>query len=293
VDPARLKPNLREPKVFIENLFVDEVEAELNSGIEIPAGSHRITVTYAALSLRYPKGVRYRYMIKNFDRDWITAETDRQAVYTNLPPGSYTFTVIACNNDGVWNMKGASLSFIVKPYYYQTIWFYLLAAIALTGSIFMYTQFRTSRMKKRAKALENLVETRTREIASHRDDLVALNEELRSSQEEVMAQRDSLSEKNDEIAGMNTNLEKIVAERTRVLEEQNKRLAEYAFINAHKLRAPLASILGIIHLLTIETDKVEQRKLLDLLNTSSAELDEIVHSINKMLEEGLDSNEEE
>jgi len=291
VNPSTLEPNVREPKVFIESLTIDEKNVDLTGSIEIPAGSQRIAFTYAALSLRYPKGVRYKFMVENFDRDWIDAGTGRPAVYTSLPDGSYTFKVIACNNDGVWNTTGASISFVVKPFYYQTSWFIVLVTISLVAAIFIYIRIRTREIKRRATELEQLVEARTRQIASQRDELVVLNEELRSSQEEVMAQRDSLSDKNDEIARMNTNLEKIVAERTEVLEEQNKRLAEYAFINAHKLRAPLASILGIIHLLTIEIDKDQQLKLLELLHKSSAELDEIVNAINKMLEEEFEKGE--
>jgi signal transduction histidine kinase len=163
-----------------------------------------------------------------------------------------------------------------------------LAVLTIIGGIFTYIRWRTWGIKKRAKVLQQLVYERTLEISSQRDELVVLNEELRSSQEEVMAQRDSLEEKNVEIERMNTNLEKIVADRTQVLEKQNKKLSEYAFINAHKLRAPLASILGIINLLTLDTDKEEQRKLLDHLDKASLELDKVVRDINQMLEEGFD-----
>ncbi|HRG09820.1 MAG TPA: hypothetical protein PLJ08_14690, partial [Cyclobacteriaceae bacterium] len=53
----------------------------------------------------------------------------------------------------------------------------------------------------------------------------------------------------DQIKDINENLEKIVHERTAELETKNKALEEAAFINAHKLRAPVASILGLVGLM--------------------------------------------
>jgi signal transduction histidine kinase len=82
-----------------------------------------------------PEQVQFRYRLDGFDKDWIAAGTRRVAYYTNIPAGSYTFRVIACNNDGVWNETGASFGFYLKPHFYKTYWFYslCLAGIALMG----------------------------------------------------------------------------------------------------------------------------------------------------------------
>jgi signal transduction histidine kinase len=63
------------------------------------------------------------------DKGWEDAGTRRQAFYTNLEPGTYTFKVIAANNDGVWNEAGASITFTVPPCFYQTIWFRILVGL--------------------------------------------------------------------------------------------------------------------------------------------------------------------
>ncbi len=74
---------------------------------------------------------QYRYQLEGFDRGWIEAGTRRAAFYTNLPPGSYRFRVLAANNDGVWNDTGASFGLRLLPHYYQTWWFYSALALAL------------------------------------------------------------------------------------------------------------------------------------------------------------------
>lgn len=84
-------------------------------------------LSYAGLSLGVPERVRYRYRLDPFDRNWSDAVAERQAVYTNLSPGSYVFRVKASNSDGLWNSEEAMLSFEVEPMLWQTTWFRLSA----------------------------------------------------------------------------------------------------------------------------------------------------------------------
>ncbi|HWC60000.1 MAG TPA: ATP-binding protein, partial [Verrucomicrobiae bacterium] len=59
----------------------------------------------------------------------------RTAHFGPLPPREYKFHVIACNNDGVWNMAGATVKLIVKPYFYQTSWFLVLVCVSVLGGV--------------------------------------------------------------------------------------------------------------------------------------------------------------
>jgi tetratricopeptide (TPR) repeat protein len=140
------------------------------------------------------------------------------------------------------------------------------------------------------------ITAQNKDISHKNDELLTLNEELQSQQEQVVMQRDELASRNLEIqrahllvTELNLNLEKKVVERTKALEHQNIKLNEYNFINAHKLRAPLASILGLINLLK-EPQKIEdQRLLLDHLHTSAQRLDKVIHEINSTIEAGLNA----
>jgi ligand-binding sensor domain-containing protein len=283
IDPSKVSPDTSFPQVYLEQVRIDDKEIPWREKIVVPPNARRVSFHFLGLNLRYPKSLRYRYRLENFDPDWISAQS-RHAVYTNLPAGDFTFHVQACNSDGVW-AEGASVSFSVKPRLYQTWWFYALLILVIGISLLVYFRIRIWGLKNEAKRLEQMVRERTVELAAQRDELVNLNHELRARQQEVVSQRDALSTMNTEIAKMNENLEKIVAERTRVLEDQNRRLSRYAFINAHKLRAPLASILGIINLLTLDDNEQDRALLLKNLKKSSVDLDRIVKSINKMLEE--------
>ncbi len=102
---------------------------------------------------------------------------------------------------------------------------------------------------------------------------------LARSREEIRAQA-------EEIRSMNENLEAIVQKRTLELERKNKALEEYAFINAHKLRSPVASILGLINLMSKTELKGDAEPIMQHMVKSGDTLDEVVRSITQAIEKG-------
>lgn len=150
IDPAHFPVNSVPPPVSVERFAVDDADANFEPGTQprIEAGHNHFQFDYAALSFVAPQKVRYRYMLEGFDHTWTEAGARRTAYYTNIPPGRYTFRVQAANNDGVWNTQGASFPFELRPHFYQTIWFYLLLALALIGLIVLALRLRLMRAQR-------------------------------------------------------------------------------------------------------------------------------------------------
>ncbi len=112
-------------------------------------------------------------------------------------------------------------------------------------------------------------------------------ERIKRQQEEIKIKNDILINQQREIQLINDHLEERVKERTLSLEQQNKYLAEYAFINSHLLRGPLARIMGLINIMEKEsTDNAELNLICKHLKTSTSELDEVVGKINSNLNSG-------
>jgi PAS domain S-box-containing protein len=116
-----------------------------------------------------------------------------------------------------------------------------------------------------------------------------LNEEiLRQTLEELRAAQEALEKQTEEIANLNNHLELLVEERTRQLQRRNEQLNQYAFFNAHKLRAPIATILGLYQVLKLDISLEEQLEVVHKLNETVVELDQMVRQSQRLLAEARD-----
>jgi two-component system, sensor histidine kinase and response regulator len=161
VDPDQILHNDLIPPVVIEAVIAGGHPLMLGRDIEMAPGTDRFEFQYTGLSLRVPARVRFKYQLEGYDRDWVDAGARRVAYYTNLPPGKYRFRVVASNDDGVWNETGASLSFVLKPHFYQTAWFYALCILAVFLCAIGGQRLHTRQLRVRAAGLEDRVKERT------------------------------------------------------------------------------------------------------------------------------------
>ncbi len=163
VDPSRLSQKAPPAETYIESVIVDRREFAATEGLKLPPNPRDLQIDYTSPTFLIPQRVKFRYRLDAYDRDWHDAGTRRQAFYTDLPPGKYSFRVIACNSDGVWNDKAAKLEFSVAPAYYQTNWFRALCAAFVLGLIWAAYQWRVRQLRHQFDmTLEARVSERTR-----------------------------------------------------------------------------------------------------------------------------------
>ena len=162
MDPAKVVSNSVAPPVVIEQLLADGQALALKTGsaaerpagqapgLQVPAGKQRFEVRYTALSFAAPDKVRFRYKLEGLESEWLDNGGERDVQYSYLPPGSYTFRVMACNNDNVWNQEGAALAFTVLPHFWQTWWFYA-AVSGAASALIAWGAWHASRLRMRRK----------------------------------------------------------------------------------------------------------------------------------------------
>ena len=136
------------------------------------------TIEFACLNFTQPEKNQYAFKLEGFDKDWNYVGYERKATYTNLNPGTYTFHVIASNNDGVWNKKGLSIKIEVTPPYWKTWWFFLLILVALITLIYLFFVLRTNELRKQQRNLEQEVKKQTEELRIANVELILQKEEM-------------------------------------------------------------------------------------------------------------------
>jgi signal transduction histidine kinase len=128
---------------------------------------------FIGLSLTAAEKVRYRYRLEGVDTDWRELTAARQALYTGLRPGHYTFRVIAANNDGVWNESGASLAFVIPPAFVETGWFIALCLVGGAAGVWTLVRLRVRQLRRRLEErMEDRLNERTRIARELHDSLL-------------------------------------------------------------------------------------------------------------------------
>lgn len=202
VDPTDVKRNQLPPPVVIEEVLVDGQPASVNgpgeSPLRISPGRQQFEFQYTGLSFTVPEKVRFNHRLEGLETKWMDAGTKRTANYSYIPPGKYTFRVLACNNDGVWNDVGGALAFTVLPHFWQTWWFRGLAglnAVALVaGSVLFATRRRMRYKLERIERQRAVERERTRIAKDIHDDLGASLTRITLLSQSVRAELDNAPE---------------------------------------------------------------------------------------------------
>jgi ligand-binding sensor domain-containing protein/signal transduction histidine kinase len=153
VNPARLTKNSAPAIVHLQTITADGLPIRIETAVHIPGGHQRITFGFAGLNYSTPERVHYRYLLDGFDHDWSGPTAAREATYTNLPPRSYRFRVIASNADGLWTRDEASIDFRVDPLFWQTWWFRLSVSIGSALSIYSAYHLRMRQVTGQLRGL--------------------------------------------------------------------------------------------------------------------------------------------
>lgn len=200
VNPQKGSKNTLIPQVIIEKFSIngEPLRSVSDDKNIINAGVERIAVSYTALSLVAPEKIRYKYMLEGLDETWVDYGNERTVYFTNLSPGTYTLRVIASNNDGVWNNTGATATFVVEPFFWQTVWFKVLLGIIAIIMLYGIYVLRVRALQRKQRELEKIVEERTNDLRNANLSLQLANTTLEKSIKEIEALNADLIELNNE-----------------------------------------------------------------------------------------------
>ena len=123
--------------------------------IVLPFDENTFTFSFAGLDFTNSKNIRYKYKLESLEREWIDAGTRRDARYTNLADGDYTFRVRATNADAILGKNELTIHVIIIPPVWKRWWFILLTIIIIIGNVFLVIRYYfTRKVRKQMKQYE-------------------------------------------------------------------------------------------------------------------------------------------
>jgi len=267
IDPRRIKmgerlqtPIIEEITVEGESLVIPQIAAA-GRPLEIGPGVKGVEFTYTAVGFIKPQQIRFKLMLEGYDRDWVDRGTSRSIVYTGLLPGKYTFRVMACYPDGEWNEGAATLSFHVRPYFYQTRGFYLLVILFITlGGFFLY-RLRIRQLRAREKELSTLVELRTSSLKKRTVELEIAHQELQQS-------RDVIEKKN-----------LLLEEQSGKLKQMDQVKSRFFANISHEFRTPLTLVMGTLDQILSGPGEGELKRKANLMLRNSQRLLALINQL--------------
>ena len=129
VDPLRAMSSAVPLNPRLEAVSVDGAPMDSRARGRIPPGPRRVTFAFSGVSLSAPDRIRFRYRLDGFDDGWSEPVSTREAIYTNLGPGSYRFRVMVTSSAGLWNGPEAVAVLEIAPRIWQ------MASVRVAGAL--------------------------------------------------------------------------------------------------------------------------------------------------------------
>jgi signal transduction histidine kinase len=150
--------------IFIDRIMTDDKKVSASDQFEQRQDSGPLVFSIASPYFGNPANLHMEYSIPQLDNKWRPVNDDGKLVLTGLHKGRYTLTIRKQEYYGRYSYK--TVGWVILPYWYETIWFRLLVAMAAICVLSIFFGHRYAREKKRAELLEQKVAERTQALSA-------------------------------------------------------------------------------------------------------------------------------
>ena len=171
-DPTKISLNSYAPQVLItdlkiknETIHANDKDAILEKSvgftqtITLDYDKANFTINFAIPNYIRSKNNQYSYRLTGLENNWTTTK-NTEANFAIQNPGTYTFEVRGANNDGVWNQTPTTLTVIVNPAPWRSIWAFLLYGIVIGLGLYGLIWIMKSKARLKQKLELEYLETK-------------------------------------------------------------------------------------------------------------------------------------
>jgi len=162
-DPDSINVVPPDRPIFIERIAADDKEIYTADGFQVKQHAGPLIFAVSSPYFGSRANLHLEYSIPELDNKWHALNEDGKLVLTGLHKGRYTLTIRKQDGDSQYSYKTARWT--ILPYWYETIWFRLMAAAMAIGILLFIFWLRYRRQVLRARELEKKVAERTRELS--------------------------------------------------------------------------------------------------------------------------------
>ncbi|MCJ8166880.1 ATP-binding protein [Pontibacter sp. E15-1] len=173
--PSLDRRNATDPKVMLTDVMLYSKPTDwtalgyptdsttgLPENLRLPYNQNYLSFDFHAICLSGPEQVRYRYRLMGFDEQWSPPVEQSFTTYANLSPGTYTFELLARNNDGFWADEPVTYTFAIVPPIWRREWFVGVLLLVVAATVLSVVRLREQSLVKMNSLLEMRVNHRTR-----------------------------------------------------------------------------------------------------------------------------------
>ncbi len=288
--PDSMRVNYYPPPTVITSFKVFEQSYDSliysRTPVLLPYDQNFVTFEFAGLNYRDSERNMYQYQLMGIDKNWVYAGNQHFASYTDLSPGNYEFRVKSSNNDGVWNTRWVSFTFVIQPPWWASWWFRIVAFLTTALLLFLMYRLRVNSLKTRQLTLERQVRSRTAEIIHQKEEIAVQQEQLTrindylkllsdTLEERVHARTDELVKANDALRRKNQEIQRALVQGQT---EERKRVAAELHDNLGGLLSALRLSLETLNAdQLLPAEKKLYENVLKMVVSACAEVRNISH----------------
>lgn len=197
------------PKLIITDIKVNN-KSITNEGktifgsnsIKLPYDGTLLSINFSGLEYDRPDKIAYAYFLDGWDKDWHYVENRREAYYSKLSEGEYTLKIKSTNADGVWNKQITTLSIVILPPWYRSIFAYFVYFIAFSFGLYgiFYYNIKQERLKFKIRLSERIAKEEKENSEKKFNFFASISHEFRSPLTMIINPlKDIFYSKNDQI----------------------------------------------------------------------------------------------